>query len=353
MGNCLNTQISKPVILEYIWVGGKGEFRSKYKTVNKEIDNKLSIPSWNYDGSSTAQAITTDSEINLVPVANYNNPFFSEGEAKLVFCEAYNRDGTPVATNHRDGAFKIFNKNLNQKPWYGLEQEYWIMAPNGTYPSTKTLLHSLETVPESQDAQGYYCGVGNQHIKGIVREIVEQHLEYCIRAGLTISGANMEVAPSQAEFQIGPCVGIDAGDQLMVARYILHKLSEKFNVNISFEPKLDDDFNGSGLHTNFSTEETRGSSGLNFIKGYLQKMGAPEKHQEHLAVYGDNSRRLTGAHETSNPETFSFKEGSRGASVRIPWSVIEAKSGYFEDRRPASDADPYLIISKIFETCCL
>ena len=78
------------------------------------------------------------------------------------------------------------------------------------------------------------------------------------------------------------------------------------------------------------------------------------KHKDHLEVYGkDNHLRLTGIHETSSIDKFTFKDGDRGASIRIPYNTIDECKGYFEDRRPGSNADPYLVTSKIFETCCL
>ena len=226
------------------------------------------------------------------------------------------------------------------------------MAPNFTQDSKLPLAYSFERKPDVQNREGggrYCCGVGNQHIAS--RGLAEKHYLYCLEAGLNISGINGEVAPSQWEFQIGPSLGISASDELWLARYILYKLSEEFKVNISFEPKLMKEINGSGLHTNFSTDETRAEGGYKVIENMMPKM--EKKHKEHIAVYGDNSRRLTGHHETSSAEKFSFSAGDRGKSVRIPYGTVTDKRGYFEDRRPASDADPYRVTSIIFQTCCL
>ena len=75
---------------------------------------------------------------------------------------------------------------------------------------------------------------------------------------------------------------------------------------------------------------------------------------EHIAVYGTgNERRLTGAHETAPITKFSYGVANRGASVRIPRGALAEGKGYFEDRRPASNMDPYLVTAKVFETCCL
>lgn len=353
-----HTDNFEPIILEYIWLGSDNVLRSKYKTIYIDTYKKDNIdinqvPSWNYDGSSTGQAPGNASEITLVPAAIRPNPFFERGVSYLVLCSTYFRNGKPTESNNRHNANVIFQKKLELEPWYGIEQEYFIMAPNFTQDSTVPLAFSLESNPDPQDRKGggrYYCGVGNQHIAN--RALAEKHYIYCLKANIKISGINSEVAPSQWEFQIGPCVGISASDELWIARYILMKLSEEFKINISFDPKVIDNINGSGLHTNFSTSETRKEMGIEQIREYIKKM--EPKHKDHLEVYGkDNYKRLTGIHETSSIDKFTCKDGDRGASIRIPYNTIDESKGYFEDRRPGSNADPYLVTSKIFETCCL
>jgi glutamine synthetase len=169
-------------------------------------------------------------------------------------------------------------------------------------------------------------------------------------AGITISGTNAEVAPSQFEFQVGPVEGIDAADQLWIARYILEKISENYNMYIVYHPKpLDGDWNGSGCHTNVSTESMRSEGGYEIIIKLMDKL--KEKHAEHMEIYGENnSKRMSGLHETSNYDTFSYGIASRKASVRIPNDTIKNGKGYFEDRRPAANMDPYRVTAKILET---
>ena len=352
-------------ILEYIWIDGCGNLRSKYRTVYTDFDPEckchyIVADHWNYDGSSTYQASTEDSEIVLVPVAHYANPFFQAGRSFLVLCDTYRQYNSlddnddynhffPTETNFRCAAFKAFANRPELKPWFGIEQEYFMMDLRGMPLAFK---NGLEPEPQGD----YYCGVGSRTVT--LRRLAEKHYEYCLNAGLKISGINAEVAPSQWEFQIGPCEGIAAGDELLVARYILHKLSEEFGICISFDPKpLANPWNGSGLHTNFSTIETRTSenygngNGLKTIYKYIDRLS--KRHDEHIGVYGDNSERLNGMCETSDARTFSYAAGSRGASIRIPNSVLQSGCGYFEDRRPASDADPYRVTAAIFSSACL
>ena len=340
------------VILEYIWLDGHGELRSKYKTVYVADTDNFDLEEWNYDGSSTAQATTENSEIILKPVRKYKNPFFETScMSYLVLCDTYiieKGKRTPAKNNYRAAATHIFDQAEGMMPWFGIEQEYFMMATMGTTDSSTPIFFKKGDAVEPQG--NYYCGVGNQHI--ILRQLAEKHYLYCLYAGLQVSGINAEVAPNQWEYQIGPVLGVEAADQLWVSRYILHKLSESYNVTICFKPKpMKNPWNGSGLHTNFSTMETRALGGLGKMEEYISKL--EKKHVEHITVYGDNSERLSGECETSDIHTFSCGYGNRGCSIRIPTVVLQEKRGYFEDRRPASNADPYRVTSALVETCCL
>jgi glutamine synthetase len=342
----------KKAVAEYIWVDGEGNLRSKAKTIEFQIDEdeniKYNIPIWNYDGSSTKQASGADSEIELRPRNVYPCPFRSRPNI-LLMCETYKSDGEPALCNNRHWAKELFDKNLEQKPWFGIEQEFFMMDRRTNRPYT--CWDGLEGKKQGQ----FYCSVGGQNAFG--RKLIDKHYKACLYAGLSISGINAEVAPAQWEYQIGPVEGINAGDQLYVSRYILQRVAEELDIYINFEPKpLTGDWNGSGCHTNYSTlsmREGNGSKkGIEYINEAVEKLSL--KHDEHMKVYGTgNELRMTGKHETSSFDKFTSGVADRGASVRIPRAAERDNCGYFEDRRPSSNMDPYLVTGIIFKTTVL
>lgn len=198
----------------------------------------------------------------------------------------------------------------------------------------------------------YYCSVGGNVCFG--REIADLHYKACLYAGVKISGTNAEVMPGQWEYQVGPCLGIEIGDHMWLSRYLLGRVCESFKVAFSFEPKLFPDWNGSGCHTNFSTKTMReGTGGMKYIDDMMKHFEA--KHLLHMKLYGEgNDKRLTGEHETSSATKFSYGAGNRAASFRIPTSTVAAAGkGYIEDRRPASNIDPYIVGAIMLSTACL
>jgi glutamine synthetase len=185
----------------------------------------------------------------------------------------------------------------------------------------------------------------------IARTIVEEHLDLCLYAGINHEGINAEVAKGQWEFQIFGKGSHRAADQMWTARYLMMRLCEKYEVDVVWHCKpIKGDWNGSGMHTNFSTKHLRDVGGKEYLEALMK---AFEKNiPEHIAVYGpDNHLRLTGLHETQSIDKFSYGLSDRGASVRLPVNFIKhGYKGYLEDRRPNSEADPYQIVSQIIKS---
>jgi len=371
--------MNQNTVCEYIWLDGRGGLRSKtrvFKGIFAELD---SLPVWNYDGSSTEQAPSDgNTEVLLKPVFMCVDPLRPEINAILVLCEtSFGSDGCkatfecckatfeccevteatkgsecckateateatkdkPLPTNYRNCWSRNVQTNMDlHEPWFGIEQEYTIFF-------TGTASKSAITNAGGQ----HYCGTS---IDIRERSIAEEHLLACLDAGLTVSGINAEVATRQWEFQIGPVCGVAAADQTYVARFLLERIAEKYDAWISYHPKLAPDANGQGCHINFSTKKMRDAGGLEEIFACMEKLG--DKHKEHISIYGEhNHLRLTGKHETSSMDKFTYGKGTRNTSIRIPNQTVNDGCGYFEDRRPAANVELYGATYMIYETCCL
>ncbi|MDZ7729607.1 MAG: glutamine synthetase GlnII [Dehalococcoidia bacterium] len=330
--------MSKVYKAEYIWIDGK-EPTHTLRSKTKVVPVGEEPPMWGYDGSSTNQAEGHDSDLVLKPVMVVPDPLRG-GDNKLVMTEVLHTDMTPHRTNSRAACVETCEKYKSHDSWFGIEQEYTF------FEGAKPLGWPEHGFPAPQG--GYYCGVGADEVFG--RDIVERHMDACIEAGLSISGINAEVMPAQWEFQIGPLSPLDVSDQMWIARWLLYRIAEDFDVAATLDPKpVKGDWNGAGAHTNFSTKEMRES--LDKCIEAAKALG--ERHELHVVNYGHRiEERLTGQHETASYKEFSYGVSNRGASVRIPWQVAKDGKGYIEDRRPNANIDPYLVTKLIVETVC-
>lgn len=342
------------ILAEYIWIDGTDPtptVRSKTRVLHDvpkstELDGLEAVylgwfPEWGADGSSTNQAEGRDSDIVLKPVAAVRDPFRPGGY--LVMTETFNADGTPNRTNYRAQLRAVLDAGAaKEEAWFGFEQEYTFLKLDGG-----PLGFPINGYPAPQGP--YYCAVGAANIAG--RAIYEDFMVRVLDAGLVVSGFNWEVMPGQAEFQVGAADGLTASDHVWFARWILRRCAEP-KVEISLEPKpAPGDWNGAGMHTNFSTKAMRKRGGLALIEKACQAIG--EKREAHLAEYGNNYEvRLTGKHETCSYRDFKYGVADRTASIRIPRQVADEGRGYFEDRRPNANADPYRVAARILKTVC-
>jgi len=324
--------------LEYLWLDGYEpipNLRGKTRVASEAPTSLDDLPIWGFDGSSTQQADGSSSDCILKPVALY--PDGGRNNAFIVMCEVMLPNGDPHPSNQR--------ATINDDPdtWFGLEQEYFLFQdgrplgwPDEGYPGPQGL---------------YYTGVGFENVGSIARFIVDEHLELCLEAEINHEGINAEVAKGQWEFQIFSKGSKKCADDIWVARYLLQRLCEKYEVEVNYHCKpFSGDWNGSGMHCNFSTKYMREVGGEKY---FLALMDAFEKNkEEHIAAYGpDNDMRLTGLHETQSIDMFSWGLSDRGASIRLPVNFInDGYKGYLEDRRPNSQGDPYRICSRVIKT---
>ena len=310
--------------------------RSKTKVINDFSGKIEDCPMWSFDGSSTKQAMGDSSDCLLKPVAIYPDPARSNGY--LVMTEVLNSDGS----NHESNCRATIDDDDNDF-WFGFEQEYFIMDrstelplgfPRGGFPGPQGL---------------YYCSVGGRNTHG--RDFVEEHADLCIEAGLNFEGINQEVASGQWEFQLFAKGAKIAGDEIWIARYLLDRLTEQYGYYIEYHPKpIKGDWNGSGMHANFSNSTLRTCGSKEIYERICEAFRPVTK--EHITVYGAfNNQRLTGLHETASINDFSYGVSDRGASIRIPIMTVEnGWKGWLEDRRPASNGDPYKIAARIVKT---
>ena len=333
-----------PYQAEYIWIDGTEPtplLRSKTKILKDDVTTP---PMWGFDGSSTEQATGDKSDCGLKPVFWCPDPIRG-GKNILVLCEVIlAQTGEPHPTNTRAACVAAAEKYKSAEMIYGIEQEYTMMRVDGTpfgFPAGGGM-------PAPQGP--YYCGVGAGRVVG--RQIIEEHTEACMEAGLLIEGTNAEVMPGQWEFQIGAADAITVSDHLTVARWLPHRIAEDYDVVISLAAKPQKgDWNGAGAHTNFSTKAMREDKDMKAITAACEAIGT--RVMEHVENYGhDIQSRLTGKHETAPWNKFSYGVSHRGASIRIPWTVARDGKGYAEDRRPNANCDPYVVTRLILETVC-
>ncbi|MBO9630896.1 glutamine synthetase [Shinella sp. WSJ-2] len=327
--------------LEYIWLDGcKPTPNLRGKTLIKEFDafpTLDQLPNWGFDGSSTQQAEGSSSDCVLKPVASYPDPERKNGV--LVLCEVMMPDAkTPHPSNTRASILD------DEGAWFGFEQEYFF------YQNGRPLGFPEAGFPAPQGP--YYCGVGFSNVGSVARKIVEEHLDICLAAGINHEGINAEVAKGQWEFQVFGKGSRKAADEIWLARYLLQRLTEKYGIDVEYhcKPLGDTDWNGSGMHANFSTQYMREVGGKAYFEDLMEAFA--EARADHIAVYGpDNHMRLTGKHETASIHQFSYGVADRGASIRVPHSFVNNDyKGYLEDRRPNSQGDPYQIASQILKT---
>ncbi|MCL6217666.1 glutamine synthetase beta-grasp domain-containing protein [Zunongwangia pacifica] len=326
--------------LEYIWLDGSKptqKLRGKTKIVTDFSGKLEDCEIWSFDGSSTGQAEGNSSDCLLKPVFICPDPQRKNGY--LVMCEVLNADSTPHETNGRATI-----DDEDDDFWFGFEQEYFLIDNE----TGKPLGFPVNGYPRPQGP--YYCSVGASNAYG--RAIVEEHLDACLEAGLNVEGINGEVAAGQWEYQIFAKGAAAAGDEIWVARYLLERIGEQYGVSVDLHPKPlgDLDWNGSGMHANFSNSTLRNAGNRETYERICEAFRPVTK--EHIEVYGaDNHLRLTGKHETASIHDFSYGISDRGASIRIPIATVERGwKGWLEDRRPASNGDPYKIASRIIKT---
>ena len=256
--------------LEYIWLDGfkpTQSLRSKTQIIDNFSGKLEDCPMWSFDGSSTEQAEGSSSDCLLKPVAIYPDPCRENGW--LVMNEVLTAEGLPHESNTRATI-----DDDDDDFWFGFEQEYFL------WDDEEEIAFGF---PKEDTGQGqYYCSVGANNTFG--RDIVEEHLDQCLEAGINVEGINAEVAVGQWEFQVFAKGAKNAGDQMWIARYLAERNAEQDGLSINWHPKpIKGDWNGSGMHVNFSNEKMRTSGNKAVFDKICESFG--ENIDRHMSVY--------------------------------------------------------------------
>jgi len=325
--------------VEYVWSDGAGKsphynsLRSKTRVLSRELPVGGSFPFLAFDGR--------DSDGLLQPVFSCPDPVRG-GNSLLALCEVLTPAGAPHASNSRAQLRSLLDDRVSDaKPLFSFQQQWTAFTAAG-----RPLAWPDSGVPPPDGP--FYCSVGPQNAFG--RPLAEAHLDACIKAGLSVRGLNAEALPGAWDFQIGALGPLECADQVLVARWLLHRLGEEFGLVASLSPKpVAGDWSGAGMHVSLSTEQMRLSGGLSAIEEAIEKLAAT--HRAHIDVYGPgNEARLTGRHGTCDIAMFKAGVADRGCSICVPREVQQAGCGYLEDRRPAANADPYSVCAALLNT---
>lgn len=315
------------------------------QTLRKEVASVSDLPTWNFDGSSTGQAPGHDSEVLLRPHFLFRDPFRG-GRNLMAFCECMRPDMTPAEPATRCHAEKVAAKASDAEAWFGFEQEYQLFHNAGLRRGTP-LGWPVGGYPDPEGS--YACGVGSGNAFG--RQVADAHFRCCVHAGLNTRSFRAEFIPGKWAFVISALGPVAAADQLNVARFLLHRVCEDFGVVVSMSPRpVEGDWEDSHCLTRFSTKTTRGEGGMAEIERLAGELEA--HHKDHTVAYGGR-QQMSALYETSSLTVFSTGVADRECHIYIPQETSKNGKGYFIDQRPSSDADPYVVVSKLLETCVL
>ncbi|CAL8465723.1 g5259 [Coccomyxa elongata] len=339
------------VMAEYIWLGGSGsDLRSATKVLSFKPSSPADVPLWTSDGTATGQEDGPCSVVYLKARSIHPDPLRG-GDHILVLCDTFQAPSVeadvgspelhPHPTNNRAPCDRVMRTAAASQPVFSCNQQFTLLNPQTCWP-----IGWPERATGAASSSQSYCGTGTGVAVG--REFAEAHMRSCLHAGLRISGSRPDSIPGQWSYTVGPCRGIELGDHLWLSRYLLLRLSEQFKVIASTDPKpVPGDWSGNGAAIKYSTRETREEGkGWFVIQEHLKRL--QQTHMQHMVAYGvGNAKRWGGpgckAQPSSSVLDFTVGMENRSASVRIPHSVLLQKRGWYEDRRPASNMDPYLV----------
>lgn len=312
----------------YVWIDGTGHLRCKYRSFSTGV----MPPSWTFTEKGMP-------DVQLVPIRLIKDPLSSDLADVIVLCECLSAtEGTPMPYNTRASAVKVFDENRNVNALFCITQEYVLFDAITQHPYKWAEYFNETSIPKQA---GTYCGLGTTHVIG--RDIALQHYKACHAAGLAVVSMHSGRMPAQWAFKIGPLPNVAISDELWLARFLLEMICEKAGLKPMLHPKPKRKFNGSGCLVTYSNDQTRSPDGMTQIMLILQTLST--HHATDIEHFGEGNRhRLLGdgKNDASSYSEFTFGVGDKCASVRL-----KSNRGYFEDRRPGANCDPYIVTSTI------
>ena len=192
--------------LEYIWVDSEDTLRGKtkiwdfdphkypkYNTLRKNGPCPEELPIW---GDKSEQSLLIPNRVVVDP---------KRKQSFLVMCD----------TSMTDERLDI---NEEEKFLFGFKQKYTLQISN----------IKIWTIEE-----GIYCGLGYGRVLG--REIMEEHLDACLSAGLKITDVNAEESLGQWGYNLMSEGNSVNENDLWLSKYFLSRICEKHNIFVEFD----------------------------------------------------------------------------------------------------------------------
>jgi glutamine synthetase len=232
-------------MVNFRYVGGDGRLKKLNFVINgkRKLDALLSVGE-RVDGSSLFSYIDAASS-DLYVIPRYKTAFlnpFSTIPALDILCSYYTSEGTPLPSSPEDTlrkAQKALEETTGLKMHAMGELEYYVFSRlNDPYPIEAQRGYQ-ESSPFSKWEKLRYEAM--RMIAEVGGQIKYGHSEV---GSICEEGTEME----QHEIEFLPVPIEDAADQIVTAKWILRMIGYKYDVPISFAPKVMVGHAGSGLH---------------------------------------------------------------------------------------------------------
>lgn len=365
-------QENKIEMVNFMYPAGDG----RLKTLNFVINNLAYLETIltcgeRVDGSSLFSFIEAGSS-DLYVIPRFRTAFvdpFADLPTLSMLCSFFNKDGEPLQSSPEYTLYKAskaFTEVTGMEFQAMGELEYYVIAPDMEMFS-------------ATDQRGYH--ESGPYAK--FNEFRTECMSYIAQTGGQIKYGHSEVgnftlegrAYEQNEIEFLPVRVEDAADQLMIAKWVIRNLGNKYGYNITFAPKITTGKAGSGLHIHMRImkdgqnqmlkDGVLSETARKAIAGMMEL--APS-----ITAFGNTNPtsyfRLVPHQEA--PTNICWGDRNRSVLVRVPlgWSAktdmcvlanpLETSSNYdttqkqtVEMRSPDGSADIYQLLAGLAVAC--